>query len=148
MTPPLLKTPWGMFLNLSDLSWMNLSVLKSIFTGGDYDFDSVVIGQTTLDAFGNVVSLDPGVIESVQRTVGVDETMYKVVVRGGKKVKLPLVRRKKKKRLTASQRAGLRRASRTRKSSASKRKRSLSIKARKRLHLKPGKSQRGYRVGG
>jgi hypothetical protein len=136
LAPSMLKTPFGEYLNLSDLSWMNLATLLAIFQAGDMEVDNQMRAYQTLDAHGHVL-LTPDTTDEA----------FKIVVRGGKKMKLPLVRRKRKKRLTPNQRAGLRKAKRTKLTQASKRKRALSLKLRKRLNLKKTKTPKGFRVG-
>jgi hypothetical protein len=100
--------------------------------------------MAALDAWGHRI-VQPG--DTLESFGIVDETTYKLVVRGGQKMKLPLVRRKRKKRLTPSQRAGIRKAVRTKKTAGSKRKLARSLKLRKRMKLKPRKNPRGFRVG-
>jgi len=60
------------------------------------------------------------------------------VIKGGKKVKVALVRRKRKKRLTSKQKAGFKKGARKRKAKKGQinRKRAKSLKVRKRLKLK------------
>lgn len=66
------------------------------------------------------------------------------VVRGGKKVKVNLVRRKRKRRLTPAQKAGIKRGARKRKQNknAISRKRKKSLKLRKRSKLKKNTNKR------
>lgn len=102
-------------LDLLNLGWLNENTLQAILTAGDLIDDQE-------DAEGKS--------EMSERSV--------VVVRGGKKVRLPVVRRRRKKRLTAKQRAAIKRGVRKRKQkkSAIARKRKRSLKLRKRSGLK------------
>ncbi len=105
--------------------------------------------DVSLDAWGNVLGVDTAKVEKwvVRESNVIVEAAFKTVVRGGKKVRLPLVRRKKRRRLTSKQRAGIRLASRTRNKPANKRARAKSLLIRKRLGLKPKGTPRGMRVG-
>lgn len=96
-------------VDLVNNKWMNRGFIENLFTAGDI-----------LDDLSDM-----------------DERKA-VVVRGGKKVKVSLARRRRKKRLTAKQKAGIRKAVRSRKKKKSQtaRKRKKSLKLRKRLKLK------------
>lgn len=126
--PTEVETPFGKYLNLHDLGWFNKSSILAMLNIGDID----------ANIEGNSVEYQPD-----DRV----EELYKVVVRGGKKVKLPLVRKKRKKVLTAKQKAGIRKGVLTRKKTASQaaRKRKLSLKVRKNLKLGNQPTPKGYR---
>lgn len=108
----------GKFIDMVDLSWLNSSGLFAILNAGDY-FDD--------EDDNDDVS---------ERSV--------FVVRGGKKVKLALVRRKRRKRLTPAQRAGVRKAVRKRKAKKGQinRSRKKSLKLRRRSKLKRNTNKR------
>jgi len=104
--PPLIKTSLGVYVNLMDLSWMNKTTMMTIFQGGDIDYE-----------------------EKEYPTK--NEARMVTVVRGGKRVRIPIVKRKRVARLTAKQKAGFRKAARKRKAKKGqinrKRKRSMRI---------------------
>lgn len=157
---PLVSTPFGEYINLLVLDWLNKSTMETILTAGSLLDKGCSNTSFQKDAFGNIniipaegyeydiekIELD-NTINEVKENGEIVEVAYKVVVRGGKKVRRPIVRRLRKKRLTSKQRAGLRKASITRKSPKSKMKKRKSTILRKRLHLKPTKSKKGFRVG-
>ena len=111
---PATNTPAGLYVNFNDVSWLDGELLSTIL-GVEEPTESYVECKDDI------------------------EEITKTVVRGGKKVRVKLVRRKKK-RLTPKQRAGIRKAARKRKRTAktatSKRKRAKSLKLRKRAKLK------------
>lgn len=153
---PVVSTPFGFYINLLVLDWLSKSTLETIFIAGALLEPKASHSHYAKDAFGNLLvapvesyefDLEKIEIDSKMSEGAIDEVIYKIVVRGGKKERRPLVRRLRKKRLSPKQRAGLRKASRTRKSAKSKMKRKLSLKVRKRLHLKPQKMRKGMRVG-
>lgn len=135
----------GKYVNLIDLSWMNKSVLMSIFKAGDIGDEETEAAAKRLkkrqDAFGNVMTQDLGTLESM------DERAI-TVVRGGKKVRLPVVRKTKRKRLTAKQKAGIRKGAmkRKQKSAQTQRKRKKSLNIRKRSNIKNTKLGKRQRV--
>lgn len=154
---PVVNTEKGPYINLLVLDWLNKSTIETILTAGALMDKKTPTQHIQKDAVGNLIIIPIPTesyqfdIESFEKDLTInenlDEVVYKIVVRGGKKVRRPIVRRLRKKRLTAKQRAGIRKASRTRKSPKSKAKKRKSTLLRKRLHLKPGKSRRGFRVG-
>lgn len=162
MAPSLVQTNFGMYINFAELSWLSKNCMLTILDAGDYDVSKEEPKHTyPLDAFGNLIQVSA--VESVvdhelqlfsksedetaYKLVGVSEA-FKTVVRGGKRERLPIIRRKRKKRLTPKQRVGIRKAARTRKSSASKLKRRKSLMLRKRMKIKSTPRRAGYRVGG
>lgn len=146
-----MKTNFGTYVNLGELSWLTRNIMLTILDAGDYDLAESPKEAKKYDAFGQILNPSASAEEAFRLEPylnQIDEVAYKVVVRGGKKERLPIVRRRRKRRLTPKQRAGIRKAIRTRKSSASKMKRKRSLAVRKRLHLPQRKLPRGYRVGG
>lgn len=115
-----METAHGTYLNLINLGWMNKSTIDAILTAGD-------------------------LIE----TANADEAM-KTVIRGGKKVRIPLVRKKRRKILTPAQKRGIMKGKMKRKAKKSQTSRKLkrSLKIRKRSGVKKGNSPRGYKVQG
>jgi hypothetical protein len=111
-------------IDLINLDWLDENTLQAILTVGDLIDDQE-------DAEGDVS----------ERSV--------VVVRGGKKVRLPIVRRKRKKRLSAKQKNAIRRGARKRKAKKAtiQRKRKRSLKLRKRSGLK-GVTNKNLKVQG
>ena len=105
-SPPLIQTSVGTYVNLMNLEWMNLSTLKTLMQAGDVEY---------------------GYDEPEEK----HEARMVTVVRGGKRVRVPIIKRKRIARLTAKQKAGFRKAARKRKAkksqSSRKRKRSMRI---------------------
>lgn len=127
-SPPIEKGNFGMRPALYDLSWMNKSTLASLLLAGDLD---IKIGE-------NFNDFDEYYIDE----------RYKVAVRGGKKIKIPIVKRKRKKRLTPKQKAGIRKGVQKRKAKMSQtlRKRSKTMKVRRRLKIKKTEVPKGYKA--
>lgn len=142
LSPVIRNTKFGQYVDLTNLQWMNKSTVLSIFQSGQLDpkppKEKIKVQQ---DAFGNDIrTIIPS--ESFVQKLKLKEQGFKTVVRGGKRVRLPVVRRKRKKRLTPRQRVGIRKAAvarkRTQSQSSRKRKRSLAI--RKRTGIKRAKA--------
>jgi hypothetical protein len=159
LCPSIIQTSFGMYVNLTELSWLSKSIILTLLDAGEYDIPTnLTKKEISYDEYGNVVPAAEARIkegfnlerykELYDEKKVLQEVAYKVVIRGGKKERLPIIRRQKKKRLTAKQRAGLRKAARTRRSATSKMKRKRSLALRKRMHLKNVPVRKGYRVGG
>jgi len=161
LTPPVIESPFGTYVNLTDLSWLNKSTLMSIFLAGDIgDDDSVDLVRRNIevDAYGHKLSVpaeskdkDKGVEierEDIEEDGEIVESGFKVVVRGGKRIRLPIVRRKRKRRLTARQLAGVRKGAlkRKQKKAQTSRKLKKSLKVRKRAGIKKQALKPGQRV--
>lgn len=155
---PFVNTEKGPYINLLVLDWLNKATMETILIAGSLLDKAEKKDHVSRDAYGNLIVIPVEGYEfdveqlTLENTINEEngeiyEVVYKVVVRGGKKVRRPIVRRLRKKRLTAKQKAGLRKASRTRKSPKSKAKRRKSAVLRKRLNLKPTKGRKGFRVG-
>lgn len=127
MDPSYLIGEFGKFINLLELSWLNASTMYAILTVGDMDF---------------------GDDEEVTECFEITEQGFRTVIRGGKRVRLPVVRRKRRQRLTPKQRAGFVKAARKRKakSSATKRVRKRSLAVRRRAGLRNVKRGTGKRL--
>ena len=136
LSPSEVDTPLGVYVNLVNLDWLNRSTLSAILNIGDIDAE--------IDSKKEPLELE----DEEGEEEGEVEELYKVVVRGGKKVKLPLVRKKRRKILTAKQKAGIKRAviSRKRVASKSARKRQRSLKIRKSMGVKASGTPKGYKV--
>ena len=98
LDPPIIDDGYFKYVDLTDLSWMTASTLKTLLAAGD-------------------------IAEA-----------YVYVVRGGKKIRMPIVRRKK--RLTSRQRLALAKARRRAHTASAERARRYSMRIRKRLGLK------------
>lgn len=117
LAPPLVKSDFGSYVNMAELSWLNRTTLATILGAGAIGGDLVQTnrqsgtGSASTDAFGNV---QPKPEDWVKKTITVDnevvETSYKVAVRGGKKARIPVLRKKKVKALTNSARMAIHRA--------------------------------------
>lgn len=107
-------------IDLVNNKWMNKSFFETLFSVGDF-------------------------MEEEEKNI--DERSA-FVVRDGKKVKVALVRRKRKKRLTSKQKAGIKKGVRKRKSKKGQiaRKRKKSLKLRGRLKLKK-KDNKKFKAG-
>lgn len=116
-------------IDLTELNWFNASALQAILNAGDFLDD-----DESLD--------DLGQIPKTKLAEAIDERTT-TVVRGGKRVKIALVRRRRRKRLTSKQKQAIRKGVRTRKKKKGQIKRKLkkSLKIRKRLGLKKNKNK-------
>ena len=168
--PSIIKSSFGNYLNVAELSWMNKSALVSLFVAGDIGLDDdpdlkkpiqkITKTIKTPARFGFFTKLenidfnnfndsDEHIIYSINEDE-LDE-LKKTVIRGGKKVKLAVVRKLRRKRLTPAQKVGIRKAVRKRKAKKGQtaRKRKKSLKLRKRLGLgKQKKLPKGLKVAG
>lgn len=145
LDPTLVQTPYGKFINLSELSWMNKSTLITILSAGDLLDDEEMEEEDSEmlpDPYGYILKEENEVVEIEERKV--------MVVRGGKRVRLPVTRKKRRKILTGKQRASFRKAARKRKAKMSRivRKRKKSLKIRRRTGLKTPKLSRFQKVAG
>lgn len=118
--PVIRKTILGEFIDLTNLDFLNRSLVTALFKAGDLDDED------------NDIRVD------VVQVEGIEEQRKISVIRGGKRVKLGIVRKRKKVRLSAKQKSGIRKGVRKRKArkAAIQRKRKKSLKIRKRLKLK------------
>jgi hypothetical protein len=152
LTPPVVDMGINgiKYPKLDDLTWMNKSAMASLFVAGDLGSD----GDPDLD--GHLSQID---IEKRQMPKGwmyfkavegyafteedeseIEERMV-TVVRGGKKVRIPVVRKVRRKKLTPKQKQAIKKAVRKRKMKAGQiaRKRKKSLALRKRSGLKKNK---------
>ena len=135
--PTMVKTPFGLFLNLTDLEWMNKSAFLTIFQAGDIDSQE----PNNDDMNGKDHARDPWGYMGENfddDEVFIDEARKVYVVRGGKKVKLAIVRKVKRKILTGKQKMAIKKAVRKRraKKHVIDRKRKKSLRVRKRTKIK------------
>lgn len=157
MNPAVLKTPFGMYIDMTNLRWVNKSFLTAILTAGDMelddDDDSYLVSsddmaqQKNFDRLYHEITQDD--IDAYMAEDYISE-VKKRVIRGGKAVRLSVVRKKRRKRITGKQKAALRKAARKRKMKGSQiqRKRKKSLKLRKRLGLKKSKLGKHRKVAG
>ena len=136
------------YVNLTELSWMNRSTITSILSAGDIDFTvkgkSVESGELPADRHptqkNNTTKNPHGYEEAycIEEDATIDEAGFARVVRGNKVVRLPLVRRKRRRVLTGKQRQGIRKAVLKRKAKAGQtaRKRKRSLRLRKSQNVK------------
>jgi len=122
--PPLIEAMGETYINLTELSWMTDSVLLAILNADEIE----------------------DMEEEPEFDFGEAQT---TVVRGGKKVRVVLVRRKRRKRLSPKQKAGIRKGVLKRRSQkgAIQRKRKKSLKLRKRLNIRKRTNKR-FKVQG
>lgn len=158
LAPSVIKTAFGTYLNLLDLSWMNKSAFLTLFQAGqldddsddDYEDDKEEDNQEDKrlpDPYGYIDTSE----NAEENEDHIDEARKVYVVRNGKKVKLAIVRKVRKKILTAKQKAGIRKAVMKRKAKKGSiaRKRKKSLKIRKRLKIKKPKNlTKGQKVAG
>lgn len=136
LNPSVVKTAFGDYMNMSDLSWLDQDTLMGMLMAAGCPIGIAILPKAKQDEFGQFL-----------RNESMDEA-FRIIIKGGRKVRVPLVRRLRKKRLTPRQRMGLRKAAMKRKlhSAQAMRKRRKSLALRKRLHLKPGKVPRGFKL--
>ena len=107
-----------------------------------------ISGEDALDLV-NLKWLTIGAIEAIlDSSDSIEEKRFAYAVRGGKRVKIAMVRRRKKKRITGKQRTAFRKGARKRKLTAksSARKRKKSLKVRKRMKVKRVKGRSGMLI--
>jgi len=150
MSPPLLTSEMGVFIDLSNLNWMNKSLLEIIFKVSDLDYEGSQLydGEWPEYDYNDDDEDDEDNFGESKKITRTDE-MMKTVIRGGKKIRVPVVRKRRKKRLTAKQKMGVRKGTMKRKAHKSQiaRSRKKSLKIRKRSNLKTG-TPKGYKVQG
>lgn len=144
---PTIQTDAGDYVNVSDLSWMDGEILLDIIKLAGFPIE--IVGEPSIvsyDEFGNLAQKVECLTNDKDYLDGICE-IFKVAIRGGRKVKLNLVRRRKK-RLTPKQKAGLRKAKVKRKRSMRKAlvKRKKSLKLRKKAKIKSKHLPKGLRV--
>ena len=158
LNPPIKRTAFGSYIDLTNLDWLSPSTLMALLEPEELMGDA--------DESPNVHELPPPVMgkgghnwnESIEvygeisegETIELDEARKIVVIRGGKKVRLPVVRRVRKKILTGKKKAAIRRAVRKRKVKQSRinRKRKRSLKVRKRVGVKKPKLSKFQKASG
>lgn len=97
------------YLDLTDIEWINLSTIKTLLTAGNITGDEIMTESR------------------------VEEVLYRKVVRDGKVVKIPVVLRKKK--LTPKQKAALAKARKKSHTGAAMKQKAKSLKLRKSKNL-------------
>lgn len=144
VNPPLKNTPFGTYIDMTNLYWLNYSTIKGILEAGELSADDDPQENTKQskyaqikDKYGFIKIEDTAFTESTDTDLEIDERKVSVV-RGGKRVRLPVVRRKRRRIMTGKQRAAARRGARKRKArkSAIGRKRKKSLRVRRRMNIK------------
>lgn len=152
LNPTIKKTPLGDYIDLSNLDWLTSSLINTMFSLGDIDSLEEVPDDAELQThkpnlrgygfYGESLELEAFDLE-------IDERMI-AVIRGGKKVRLPVVRKIRRKILTGKQKSAIRKAVRKRKVKQAKinRKRKKSLRVRKRMSIKKPKLSKFQKVAG
>jgi hypothetical protein len=157
LSPPLKQTIFGPYLDLTNLEWLSYSVLSTILQADDMIADVTDPEEEVLtfsppknDKYGFVTNEAYVIIEEGDAEFELDESRKISVIRGGKKVRLAVVRKVRKKVLTGKQKASIRKAVRKRKVMQAKinRKRKRSLTVRKRQSVKTPKLNKFQRVAG
>lgn len=160
LNPSLKQTVFGTYLNLTDLEWMTGSVLATMLQSVDYLEDaeeSTKAPSKVIDKWGFIKNEDFDAFSiseeddsEEEEELEIDEARKISVVRGGKRVRLAVVRKVRRKILTGKQKTAIRKAVRKRKVQQAKiqRKRKRSLKVRKRINLKKPKLTRFQKVAG
>lgn len=131
LDPILIDLPnGGQALDMVNLSWLSSSAIEAILTIGD------------------ILNDEDDLENDIEDEIEIQEKSA-VVIRGGKKIRLAVVRRRRKKRLSAKQKAAIRRGVKKRKAKKNQinRKRKKSLRLRKRLNVKQFKSK-SYKIQG
>lgn len=136
LNPVIAQTPMGSYINLGDLSWLDCDTMLSLLNVAGLGIEGCKIPHPKYDEFGNFL-----------KNESIDE-IYRTVVRAGKPVRINFLRRTRKRRLTAKQRAGIRRGvmKRKREKNQIQRNRRKSALVRKRRHLKPSHLPPGFKA--
>ena len=153
LNPPIVNTGVGKFIQMSSLEWMNKSAFQTLFQAGDVDdADDNQLSDNELGK-GRVLPDPYGYIgeDLLEDDEVILEARKVYVVRGGKKVKLAIVRKVRRKILTGRQKGAIRKAVRKRKAQKHKiaRKRKKALRVRKRMKIKtPTNLGRNQKVAG
>ena len=163
-----LKGLFANFVNLGELSWVTSSIMKTLLSFNHEDeveergYSGPKIGEFVshkdFEKTGKIVAKNDDTVfvefekddcplilpmyitdlSNGRNDKYIDEQRKVTVVRGGKRERLPVVRKRHRRRLTPKERAGIRKGVKTRRSkkSQSDRKRKRSLRVRKRLKLK------------
>jgi hypothetical protein len=118
LIPPTYENEFGAkALDMKNLSWLNKSALHAVFKAGDIGADNEA--ETTSerepeepeeDVYGNPIPEESWEHEQVKDGEEVVQEVFRKVVRGGAVIKLPVLRKKRKKILSPRQKAALRKA--------------------------------------
>lgn len=147
LAPPVEQSAFGQYANLTNLKWLNTSALEAILMAGDLEYNN--LDGDDLDGKVSGVYYQMGNMTVYESFEKIDERKVSVI-RGGKKVRLAIVRRKRKKLLTGRQKSSIRSAVRKRKmhKNVIKRKRLKSLRIRKRMGIKTPKLSKNQKVQG
>ena len=148
---------------LDDLFWLNKSSMAALLMAGDIgnpdnpNMDGKITQNDVernnmpkrFGFFQTIESIDGSVLLNKDEEFEVVERMV-TVVRGGHKVRIPVVRKVRRHKLSPAQKASIRKAVRKRKMKASQiqRKRKKSLKLRKRSGLKNNKFNKFQKAAG
>jgi uncharacterized protein YlxP (DUF503 family) len=158
LSPPVKNTLFGPYLDLVNLEWISQSTMMAILQSSDLldDEESEEVSQRPSivnDKHGFITNdfyESYAILEEDDSDISVDEGRKVSVVRGGKKVRIAVVRKFRRKILTGKQKTAFRKAARKRKMKMSRilRKRKRSLKVRKRTGIKTPKLSKFQRVAG
>lgn len=159
LDPPVIDTSFGRYIDLLRLDWLSGSVIATILQSNSFlDSDeSSPIAPKVVDPYGYTQVYDENCeedlfieLDEMDEELEIDEARKVSVVRGGKRVRLAVAKKVRRKILTGKQRASIRKAVRKRKVKQAKinRKRKRSLKVRKRISLKTPKLTRFQKVAG
>lgn len=156
LSPSLKHSSFGVYINLTDLEWMTASTLSTMLQSVEYLEDAEEAPRAPVkvqDKWGFIKNEDFAICEDdseEDEELEIDEARKISVIRGGKRVRLAVVRKVRRKILTGKQKTAIRKAVRKRKVQKSKiqRKRKRSLKVRKRINLKKPKLTRFQKVTG
>jgi hypothetical protein len=144
LAPPIIKTAVGSYIDLTDLNWLNKSALTTLLQAGNVvdseDEDEEEEPTKVPDPYGYVLNNEDFQLTTEDEIMSESRKVY--VIRGGKKVKLAIVRKVRRRVLTGKQKTAIRKAVRSRKVKKAQIKRKLkrSLRIRKRLHVKRPKN--------
>jgi hypothetical protein len=156
LAPSLKQTAFGVYVNLTDLDWLSGSVLSTMLQSVEHLEDAEEAPkrpQVVADKYGYIKneSFDLyGISEESDTDIEIDEARKISVIRGGKRVRLAVVKKVRRKILTGKQKTAIRKAVRKRKVQQAKinRKRKRSLKVRKRINVKTPKLTRFQKAAG
>jgi hypothetical protein len=157
LSPKVVKTKYGTFLDLVNLDWLNTTTVNAILSVGEIQGDEPVsdIEPAANNETNRVWHYLYGFKEDMEGIdseddITIDEARKISVIRGGKRVRLPVVRKIRRKIMTGKQKASIRRAVRKRKvkQARTNRKRKRSLKVRKRMGVKTVKLSKFQKVAG
>jgi hypothetical protein len=148
--PPTLSSSFGVYLNLTNLEWLDEETMELLLQADAMiDDEEVAISTLVHDKHGYIKDESLYIAAEDLDELHVDERKI-TVIRGGKRVRKPIVRKIRRKILTGKQKSTFRRAARKRKAKMSKilRKRKKSLRIRKRMKIKTPKLTKFQKAAG